>query len=123
MPTRAKRGAQSKLALAAFRPHQKKVGNVGARNEQNDSNSAEHNPKQRAYVTDNLLFQRAKIWTESSLPEQVKAKTWPHRKGVETDRKHSCNIRASLGDGSSRFQSSDPKITEVSQRYFIAVQL
>jgi hypothetical protein len=66
---RPKCDADSKLTLATFGAHENKIGNVSASDEQNYSDAAHKDPKDRADITDNFRFQRQQGSRETSLLE------------------------------------------------------
>ncbi len=105
----AKSGPKREFVLPAFGAHEKKVGDVCASDEQNDSDSAHHNPKQPVHVTNNLFFQRAEAWAEPGLFKQIKTKTGPGRKRLESDRKHSRDIGAASAIVVPGFSRAIPK--------------
>src|SRR5580693_2543145 len=95
---------------ASFRAHEEQVRDIGAGNQQEDTDAPQQDPQDLAHVADDVFFE----WPHGRLKmESVHAMP---RISFQKDRQHAADIGVCLRYGYSRFEPTQRLITIIRRR-------
>ena len=106
-----------------FDPDQQQIGNVCASDQQNQNDRAHQNPQDIAYVTDNVLLERAEIGREPHFFKNADAESLRGGEAAQDHGKEPRHICAGLFHGDSGLEAGKRALTEVAEFGFIAIPL
>ena len=116
-------GANGEFLTAAFHADEKKIGDVGAGDEQNHGNGAHQHPQHLAHVAHNVLLQWAEVGADMGFIKQGGAEAVWRRKAAKGNGQQPCHVCAGLLHRHAGFEAGERFETEVAEFGFAAVPL
>src|SRR5262252_10419787 len=102
--------------LPPFGPHQEKIGNVGAGNEQHHTDAAHEHPEDFSETADDVLFQRPAAGLEVGLFKQFRTESGRRLEFDQFKREHAADISICLLQAHAGLQAGDSSVAVIAQR-------
>src|SRR5207249_10174681 len=122
-PTCAHGRAYSEFPLPPFRPHEKKVRHVGARNEEHHPNGSQQYPEHLAYVAHGIPLQGTNVWAKPGLLKHLASKSRRKRELLHSERDHASHVGVRLFQSNTGFEPRDSLVAEIPHERLAALQL